>query len=514
MLLPRLIVCFIVGIVCADLAFEAISEGTLVLFSCATCAFLLSVLLWRGGRMFCISLAFAFFLLGSALLVNERVQLRTEWSEEKQVYCATNITDIREKAKHYQVTATVDSHRVRLTLQRDSLSPVPNYGGTLFIYTRLQPPRNFADTVTFDYARYLLRQGISGTGFCKTEDWRIAENTQANPIVANLLEVRKVLSQRLERHLDGMSLEVVSAMTLGNKQLLTQETRRVYSETGASHVLALSGLHLGIIFALFNLLFLRPLRAFRIFCKCVQVAFILAMWAFVFMAGAPLSLLRAAVMLTLIQLGILFQRGSLSLHNMSIAALVLLIWSPQSLFDVGFQLSFMAVLSILLLTPYLPRKTQIWQYENLRWHFKRWCLETPQDLLRVSLSAQIGTLPLVLYYFHLMPTYSLLISLWVIPWAGIVLSLALLFFLFPFAETVLGSMLSESVSMMNGGLEYFSALPFATLEMPITLPTVLLLYLLPPFIIWGLGHYKRRITLIVGIGIIILSIGIIEMCAR
>ena len=120
----------------------------------------------------------------------------------------------------------------------------------------------------------------------------------------------------------------------------------------------------------------------------------------------------------------------------------------------------------------------------------------------------------MLYYFHLLPTYSLLISLWVIPWAGIVLSLALLFYLLPFAETVLGSMLSESVRVMNGGLECFSALPLATLKMSITLPTVLLLYLLPPFIIWGLGHYKRRITLIVGIGIIILSIGIIEMCAR
>lgn len=514
MLLPRFIVCFIVGIVCADLAFEAISEGTLVLFSCATCAFLLSVLLWRGRRMFCISLAFAFFLLGSALLVNERTQLCTKWSKEKLAYCATNITDIRVKEKHYQVTATVDNRRVRLTLQRDSLSPVPYYGGTLFIYTRLQPPRNFADTVTFDYARYLLRQGISGTGFCKTEDWRMAENSQSNTIATYLSEVRKNLSQRLELHLEGMSLEVVSAMTLGDKQLLTTETRRVYSETGASHVLALSGLHLSILFALFNLLFLRPLRAFRVFCKCVQVGFILAMWAFVFMAGAPLSLLRAAVMLTLIQLGILFQRGCLSLHNVSIAALVLLIWSPLSLFDVGFQLSFMAVLSILLLTPYLPRKALIWQDENLRWHIKRWCIDTLQDLVRVSLSAQIATLPLVLYYFHLLPTYSLLISLWVIPWAGIVLSLALLFYLLPFAETVLGSMLSGCVRVMNGGLECFSALPLATLKMSIPLPTVLLLYLLPPFIIWGLGHYKRRMTLIVGIGIIILSIGIIEMCTR
>ena len=510
MLLPRLIVCFVVGIVCADLAFEVIAEGSIALFMSALCAFLLSVILRQGRRMFCAFMALAFFLLGATLLVNERAQMQVEWSGERMAYCANNVTDIREKEKYFQVTATVDHQRVRLTLQKDSLSPTPIYGGTLFIYSRLQPPHNFEETGTFDYARYLMRQGISGTGYCRSGDWRMASETEATSIVTYLSDIRNGLTQRLERHLEGQSLEVVSAMALGNKQMLSQETRRLYSETGASHVLALSGLHLGILFALFNLILLRPLRSFRLLGKGVQVVFLLAMWAFVFMVGAPLSLLRAAVMLTLVQLGVLFQRGSFSLHNLSIAALLLLMWSPQALFDVGFQLSFMAVLGILLLMPHLPRWEPIQQSDNLLWRIKMWRIGALQDLLRVSLSAQIGTLPLVLYYFHLLPTYALLISLWIIPLAGIVLGIALLFFLMPFAESLLGSILSNVVGLMNAGLECFSNLPLATIEMPITFPTAILLYLLPPLIIWGMGHYSRRMKMIVGIGVIIVSIGILE----
>jgi competence protein ComEC len=170
----------------------------------------------------------------------------------------------------------------------------------------------------------------------------------------------------------------------------------------------------------------------------------------------------------------------------------------------------MAVLGILLLMPHLPRWEPILQSDNLLWRIKMWGIGVLQDLLRVSLSAQIGTLPLVLYYFHLLPTYALLISLWIIPLAGIVLGIALLFFLMPFAESLLGSILSNVVGLMNAGLECFSNLPLATIEMPITFPTAILLYLLPPLIIWGMGHYSRRMKMIVGIGVIIVSIGILE----
>ncbi|MBR4296813.1 MAG: ComEC/Rec2 family competence protein [Bacteroidaceae bacterium] len=511
MLLPCFIVCFIVGIASADILYEALSGGVTYLFIGAVCAFLVSVLSRRGRRIFCCAQVLAFFLIGGALLVHERDGLRVTWSGEEQAYYATHLTDIREKARTYQVDAHVGNQRVRLTLQKDSLSIAPPQGGSMVIYAHLRSPHDVAPLGTFDYGNYLMRQGISGIAYCRRGCWESLPHEGSLSVSYRLSELRKRLAQRLECYLDGASLEVAHAMMLGNKHMVSKETRTLYSETGASHVLALSGLHLSILFALFNVLLLRPLRSFRLVGHGAQVGFLLAMWAFVMMVGAPLSLLRAAVMLTFLQLSVLFQRRGLSFRNLALAGLVLLLWSPQSLFDVGFQLSFMAVLGIVVIYPRLPRWRGIGVPETLLGNVRWWAIDAAQDLLRVSLSAQIATLPLVLYYFHLLPTYALPLSLWVIPLAGLLLALALLFFLLPFFEAFWGEGLSVVLSWMHAGMEGFSALPFATISLPVALPSVVLLYALVPLILWGMGNFKRRIKMLVGIGLVMLSIGALEV---
>jgi competence protein ComEC len=216
-------------------------------------------------------------------------------------------------------------------------------------------------------------------------------------------------------------------------------------------------------------------------------------------------------MLTFLQLSVLFQRRGLSFRNLALAGLVLLLWSPQSLFDVGFQLSFMAVLGIVVIYPRLPRWRGIGVPETLLGNVRRWAIDAAQDLLRVSLSAQIATLPLVLYYFHLLPTYALPLSLWVIPLAGLLLALALLFFLLPFSGAFWGEGLSVVLSWMHAGMEGFSALPFATISLPVALPSVVLLYALVPLVLWGMGNFKRRMTMLVGMGLVMLSIGALEV---
>ena len=507
MLLPRLIICFIVGIAIADVLFEVVSGVSLYLFSGAVCVFLLSVFCRHRRRIFCCAIGGAFFLLGAALLMNEREVLQVAWSGEEQVYCATQVADVREKERSYQATALIDGHKVRLTLQKDSLSvpPVPN--GNLLLHTRVTALRNPGNPGEFDYARYLHRQGFTGTAYCGSGEWQPLGTEVPTSLSYQLSELRQALSRRLETYLDGRPLEVVSAMTLGNKQFISAETRLLYTETGASHVLALSGLHLSILFALFNLLLLRPLRAFRSVHRVVQIVFILAVWGFVAMVGAPLSLMRAALMLTLIQFSLLLQRGHWSLHNLALAALILLIWSPQSLFDVGFQLSFMAVWAIVVVMPHLPRWTPLVEHQNIGWRLRRWTIDAVQDLLRVSLAAQIGTLPLVLYYFHVFPTYSLLVSFWIIPLAGVVLGIALLFFLLPSAASLFGPLLREVVELMNEGLAVCSHLPFASFELPITLVTAVVLYLLPLLAIWGMGHFRRHKWMLLGLAVCIISIG-------
>ena len=513
MLLPRLIVCFIVGIFLADICYEYVSGWVLPLFIGALCAFLVSLFTWRGRRIFCIAQAAAFLFLGATLLVHERNALQVAWSGEEQVWVATHLSDIKEKSKSYQLVAEVEGHRVRLTLLKDSTTVIPSTSDYLLLSAQFKTPKNAGNPGEFDYAKYLHRQGISGTAFCDTASWRILKPAESKGLPHHLTALRTQLLQRLSRHLEGQSLEVAAAMTLGDKQLISKETRALYSETGASHILALSGLHLSILFALFNLLLLRPLRSVRYVSEVIQLVFLTTLWGFVVMVGAPLSLVRAAVMLTLLQICVLLRRDRISLHNLSLAALLLLLWSPQSLFDVGFQLSFMAVLSILIVMPRLPRLTPVTQGTTPLWRLKWWAINAVQDLLLVSLAAQIGTLPLVLYYFHTFPTYAILLSLWVVPLAGLVLTLALLFFLFPWASNIFGDVLSAILSLMNAGLHFVSNLPFASFQIPLTLPTVVLLYSLIPLTLWGITHFRRRRWVLLGYGCVLFVCGAVEMMA-
>ena len=351
MLLPRLIVCFIVGIFLADICYEYVSGWVLPLFIGALCAFLVSLFVWRGRRIFCIAQAAAFLFLGATLLAHERNALQVAWSGEEQVCVATHLSDIKEKSKSYQLVAEVEGQRVQMTLLKDSTTVIPSTSDYLLLSAQFKAPKNAGNPGEFDYTKYLHRQGISGTAFCDTGSWRILKPAESKGLKHHLAALRTQLLQRLSAHLEGQSLEVAAAMTLGDKQLISKETRALYSETGASHILALSGLHLSILFALFNLLLLRPFRSVRYVGGVVQLVFLFALWGFVFMVGAPLSLVRAAVMLTLLQISVLLRRDRISLHNLSLAALLLLLWSPQSLFDVGFQLSFMAVASILIVVP-------------------------------------------------------------------------------------------------------------------------------------------------------------------
>ena len=145
---------------------------------------------------------------------------------------------------------------------------------------------------------------------------------------------------------------VVAAMALGDKSALTQDLRDVYSVTGASHVLALIGLHLGIIYTLLSLFVFR--RRWQVLS---QVIVILSVWAFVFLVGMSTSVMRSAVMLSVYALLSLGHRDRMSVNTLAFTAIVMLMISPMSLFDVGFQMSYMAVFSILLFIPLTAVRT-------------------------------------------------------------------------------------------------------------------------------------------------------------
>jgi competence protein ComEC len=264
-----------------------------------------------------------------------------------------------------------------------------------------------------------------------------------------LVQRSKLLDRLSESGVDGSVYAVVAAMTLGDKSQLTKELRDIYAVSGASHILALSGLHLGIIYTLLSLLLSR--RRWQVIS---QVVIIVCIWLFVFLVGMSASVVRSAVMITVYALLSLGHRDKMSVNTLAFAAIVMLLFNPKSLFDVGFQLSFMAVLAILL---FYPLFESVWSQQFLFDHrLFRWLW----TMLAVSCSAQIGAAPLIAYYFGRFSCYFLLTNLVVVPAATLILYLSLLVLLIP----SLAYLLIYMVNALNQLLSWIAILPGASIE--------------------------------------------------
>ena len=264
-----------------------------------------------------------------------------------------------------------------------------------------------------------------------------------------LAQRAKLLDRLSESGVDGSVYAVVAAMTLGDKSQLTKELRDTYAVSGASHILALSGLHLGIIYTLLSLLLSR--RRWQVIS---QVVIIVCIWLFVFLVGMSASVVRSAVMITVYALLSLGHRDKMSVNTLAFAAIVMLLFNPKSLFDVGFQLSFMAVLAILL---FYPLFESVWSQQFLFGHrLFRWLWTT----LAVSCAAQIGVAPLIAYYFGRFSCYFLLTNLVVVPAATLILYLSLLVLLIP----SLAYLLIYIVDVLNQLLLWITMLPGASIE--------------------------------------------------
>ena len=278
----------------------------------------------------------------------------------------------------------------------------------------------------------------------KTEEGRIQRTQQY------FLHQRTLLLERLQSSgLSDNQYAVVAAMALGDKSALTHELKDTYSKTGASHILALSGLHLGIIYALLSMLVVG-----RRWQMVTQVAIILSIWAFVFLVGMSASVVRSAVMLTVYALLALGHRQKMSVNTLAFTAIVMLLVTPKALFDVGFQMSFMAVFSILLFVPlfYRPFSAKyLMTHRAIRWLW---------GMVAVSIAAQIGVAPLIAYYFGRFSCYFLLTNFIVIPAATLILYLSLATLLIP----SIGALLASIVGLLNTTLLYIATIPGATIE--------------------------------------------------
>lgn len=267
---------------------------------------------------------------------------------------------------------------------------------------------------------------------------------------AYFLNQRGMLLDRLaDSGVDGDAYAVVAAMALGDKSALTHEIRDTYSVSGASHVLALSGLHLGIIYGLLWLLL--PHRRWP---AVSQTLILIAIWLYVLLVGMPVSVVRSAVMLTVYGILSIAHRNKMSINALAFTAIIMLLWNPEWLFDIGFQLSFMAVLAILLFVPVFEDMFSAQYLQEHRWIRRVW------GLTAVSVSAQIGVAPLIAYYFGRLSTYFLLTNFIVLPAAYLILGFSLIVLLFP----SLAYILLYIVDTLNAVLLRITAIPGSSID--------------------------------------------------
>lgn len=310
---------------------------------------------------------------------------------------------------------------------------------------------------------------------------------------ANALELRNQLVNTLsDKGLEQQELAIVSAMTLGDKSLIDKDLKIDYSRSGASHVLALSGLHLGIIYFVFSFMTARWRRRYHHWSRPVSEGLILiTMWSYVVLVGMPPSVVRAAIMMTVYSLLSLQNRNRSSLNALAFTAIIMLIADPMILFNISFQLSFVAVAFILLyqgrIYSLIPSSTH---------PIVKWCWR----FLSVSLAAQLGVAPLTAYYFHQISSYFLLSSLVVMVFTPLIIYLSLLFFLLmwlPVVQSWLVVPLSWLVHIQNTCLQGVSSLPGSTIVTPSLYPLqVCLIYIIifaVDAMIYRFRLYKRNI---------------------
>lgn len=421
----------------------------------ATVAYLLKGSVWRQ-RVF---LWTASLTTGVTLATTAWMQADRAWPQQPLTFDAVVTSEpmVGERMVRADVTTADNGSRLRLHIECDSSTAIA-VGTALRVTARVKSVSSISEG-PFNYKHYLAARGISGTAYVTAANWRQAAVTlhrlsALTRMRLRLLMVRSQLLEHMSRWGVGNDAEgVLRAMTLGDKSRIDASQRDLYTIAGVSHILALSGMHLTVIFIIISLCVGNRKR--RILS---QAAIIAAIWLFALLTGLAASITRAAAVLTVYTLLDAGNRRRRPLNILAFVALVMLAVSPLVLWDVGFQLSFTAIAGILLLHPVLRSLL------SERWLLRHSITGKLWDALTVSTAAQVATAPLVVLYFNRLSVWFLVGNLLAVPvlWAVLLLTaVTMCVFWWPALQSASAALLGAVISMFNGALLFISSLPIA-----------------------------------------------------
>lgn len=350
-------------------------------------------------------------------------------------------------------------------------APVLTYGSQILLKRSLQEIKNAGNPGGFDYKKYCLFQGITHQAYLVPEDYEVLQHKNEYWFTSLIYNSRERILNILRKNISGeRELGLAEALLIGYKNDLEQSLVQSYTNTGVVHIIAISGLHLGLIYWLLALV-LKPLQKRKKIRWLRPVIIITVLWLFSLLAGAQPSILRSALMFTCIVLGESLSRRTSIYNTMALSAFLLLCINPFWLWDVGFQLSYAAVLSIIIFM--LP-------VYNL-FYIKNKILDAIWKLNAVTIAAQILTVPLSIYHFHQFPNLFLLTNFLAVPLSSMILLGEILLCVIAFIPALalfVGKLLSWLIWLMNTYIEKIEALDFSLWDgLQISIAQVILLLL-------------------------------------
>lgn len=346
-----------------------------------------------------------------------------------------------------QFNDSIASGKLLLYVPKANLETLHS-GDEIWLNAAVYPVPKAFNPYQFDYSKYLEKQNVFHQIYTQENQIKIIQRHKTlDYYIENL---RNNLSKSFDiHHFEPKTKAIIDALILGQRLELDKETIADYSNAGVIHILAISGLHISIIY-FFIVFLLKPLKRVK-FGAEIQLLIVLAiLWLFALLTGLPASVTRAVTLFSFISIGNYFNQSKAIYNALAISAFLILLVKPNAIFDIGFQLSYAAVLSIVLFQPFY--KKFYFSENKIAVYFT--------DTILVSLAAQIGVLPLSLYYFNQLPLLFLLANLVIIPLSSLVLIAGIVIlplnYVFPSVAVFLGKILEFSIHFMNDYIHWIA----------------------------------------------------------
>ena len=472
---------------------------------CAAALLLVAIRVVKGARLLYASIVLLFLSIGVILITP--VVHPTEFPESLEAYASkkrvviSGVVATSPESKRNTTRVVLSDllvkkgarwHAVngRLALTVGEKMTDVSLGDTLVFSGRIKRPHNFDNPGGFDYEFYLKRMGVSATSFVESPDNLIVSNSTHPSLPLFVAKVRDTTRRFYDTRFPTTEGGVLKALVLGERGDIPADLLNAYYRTGVGHVLAISGSNVGIAF------FFGYLLAYSLLVRCGRFAlrYPVRKWAalisffpviaYTFLAGLEITVLRATLMIAVFVSSVIIEKEQQLINTLVCAAFLILIVLPASLFDPSFILSFVAVLSIILLYPPIiePIRRRVFAVEGVRPHFVTLTAYRLVQFAVISIAAIVGILPVAAYYFFRVTPCALLLNFIVVPLLGPVDTTLTLFsvpliFLVPEAAYALNLVAAWAASLADSAVLWTDSLfPTGFVVFPPTVLEIMLYY--------------------------------------